>query len=177
MVGTAAFALQECSKPDIKIPKSALMVSKLRIGDVDTRPEEAVELRVRTSKCTAASKAPSMKRFARRENLANAMEIDGQDVYTALDRKTRFFVERGDGRPDPDNEVQMDDEDEAHDGNEGEAVEKEDLVRGYKYGASFVPLDDEGLERLEPNSGIDICGFFFSKNVKFFFFWLRQALH
>lgn len=164
-MGTAALALQECSKPDIKLTKSALMASKLRIGDVDTRPEEAVELHIKTSKCTAQSRPPSLKKFAKRESLPeDDMEVDGdgeQEVYALLSSKSRYVVERN-GERTGDNE---DADDDTHDEDE-EIVEKEELVRGYKYGASFVPLEaEESFERLEPKTGIDICGFFYSKNV------------
>lgn len=137
------------------------MDSKIRIGDVDTRPEESIELRVKSSKCTAISRPPSMKKYAKRQHQADATNVDGGDVYTLLERKTQYVVER-----DETDEPQVNGEDSQDEGHGEETIEKEDLVRGYKYGASFVPVDvEDDFKRLEANSGIDICGFFPSKNV------------
>ncbi|KIJ23946.1 hypothetical protein M422DRAFT_275388 [Sphaerobolus stellatus SS14] len=157
VVGTAAFALQECSKPDIKMMKSALMKTTLKVGDVEARPEQAIEIHVRTSKCTAISRPPSMKKFAKRQIQPDAMDVDEEKTFTLLDRKTQYYVEKdkGDGDSDFDEDKAADEEDE-------EPVEKENLVRGYKYGASFVPVDeDDQFERLEPVKGIEICGTLF----------------
>lgn len=163
-MGTAAFALQDCSKPDIKVTNSAMMDNRLRIGDVDTRPEEAIEVRIKTSKCTAISRPPSMKKYAKRQIQADAMRIDGEDIFTLLDRKTQYIVERDEGGKV--NGAFEDGEESQDDDNGEETVEKEDLVRGYKYGAGFVPVDEEeGFQRLESKPGIDICGFFPSDNV------------
>ncbi|KAF8575921.1 ku80-like protein [Ramaria rubella] len=164
VMGTAAFALQECSRPDIKLTKSTLTKSKLRIGDVDTRPEEAIELNIRTSKCTSISRPPSMKKYAKRQRYADAMDVDSEDTYALLDNKTQYFVQR-DARIQAD-DTHSDDEDETQDEG-GETVEKEDLVRGYKYGASFVPIEaEEEFERLAAKPGIEICGFFLNKNYR-----------
>ncbi|KAF8519214.1 SPOC domain-like protein [Gautieria morchelliformis] len=164
VMGTAAFALQDCSKPDIKTVKSTLMDSRLRIGDVDTRPEEAIELHIKTSKCTAISRPPSMKKYAKRQRQGDSTNVDGEDVYTLLAQKTQYVVERDEEeRPDG---VHTHVEESQDEGN-GDMVEKEDLVRGYKYGASFVPLDaEEEFQRLEPKPGIDICGFFPARNFR-----------
>lgn len=158
IVGTAAFALQECFRPDVKMTKSALLKSKLRIGDVEGRPEEAIELNIRTSKCTAVSRPPSLKRFAKGTVQPDRMEIDGADLYVPLERKTEYVVQK-------ESNTQEEDDDDKTEGGDEEIVEKEELVRGYKYGASFVPVDEDEFERLEPNPGIDICGFFDAKNV------------
>lgn len=164
VMGTAAFALQECSKPDIKLTKSAMMDNRLRIGDVETRPEEAIELHIKTSKCTAITRPPSMKKYAKRQRHADSMKVDGEDVYTLLEKKTRYVVERDGG--DQADGAHPNHEDSQEEGNGEETVEREDLVRGYKYGASFVPVDvDDDFERLDPKSGIDICGFFPSEKV------------
>jgi ATP-dependent DNA helicase 2 subunit 2 len=162
-MGTAAFALQECSRPDIKITKSTMMDNRLRIGDVDTRPEEAIELRIKTSKFTSLSRPPSMKKYAKRPRQADAMNVDGEDIFTLLERRTQYIMERDGG--DQANGAHSDGEDSQDEGNGEEPVEKDDLVRGYKYGASFVPIDEDGFIRFESKPGIDICGFFPSDNV------------
>ena len=163
-MGTAAFALQECSKPDIKSIKSAMMDTKIRIGDVDTRPEEAIELHVKTSKCTAISRPPSMKKYAKRQRQADVTNVDGEDIFTLLEKKTQYIVERD--TEDRVDDTQLNEEDSQDEETGQDTVEKEDLVRGYKYGASFVPVDaEDDFKRLEAKSGIDICGFFPSKNV------------
>ncbi|KAF8523097.1 SPOC domain-like protein [Hysterangium stoloniferum] len=163
-LGTAAYALQECSKPDIKMTKSTLMNSSLRIGDVESRPEEAIELRIKTSKCTAISRPPSMKKYAKRVTQIDKMDVDGTDTYTLLDRKTDYVVERYIGDQE---DAVLEEGDAALDNIETETVEKEKLVRGYKYGASFVPIgEEEDFQRIESKLGIDICGFFYAENYR-----------
>lgn len=133
----------------------------MRIGDVEARPDEAIELNIRTSKCTAISKPPSLKRFAKKKVDPDRMDVDEADLYTPLERKTEYVIRKDDH----DTDENDDDKTEA---DEEETVEKENLVRGYKYGTNFIPIDEEDeFERLEPNSGIDICGFFHRKNVSF----------
>ncbi|GJJ08784.1 hypothetical protein Clacol_003003 [Clathrus columnatus] len=160
IVGTTAFALQECFRPDIKMTKSVLMKSKLRIGDTEGRPEEAIELNIRTSKCTAISRPPSLKKFAKRKFQPDHMDVDLVDTYIPLERKTEYVVQR-------ETHGQDDDDDDKTEGGAEEIVEKEELVRGYKYGANFVPIEEEDeFERLEPNAGVDICGFFYASNYR-----------
>ena len=45
-------------------------------------------------------------------------------------------------------------------------IEKEELVRGYKYGASFAPAPEGGFPKLKTQKGMDICGFFSRKNFR-----------
>ena len=45
-------------------------------------------------------------------------------------------------------------------------IEKEELVRGYKYGASFAPAPEGGFPRLKTRKGIDVCGFFPQKHFR-----------
>ena len=45
-------------------------------------------------------------------------------------------------------------------------LEKEDLVRGFKYGSSYVPCPSGQFERLATSKGLDICAFFEQKNVR-----------
>lgn len=178
VLGTCAFALQECVRPEVKVTKSALSGYVMRLGDIDTRPEEALELLVRTSKCTAVVKPPSMKKFARRsaddgkgEGEAGESdemdEDDKTDVYAMLKMRTEYVINHRD------EEDKEGEEDEADgDGSDGakedsvEKVDKEELVRGFKYGSSYAPCPDGQFPRLSTQKGIDICGFFPDNNVR-----------
>ena len=66
IVGNCDFAIQEVSRPDIKETRSALLGTILRLGDVDTRSDEAIEILCKTSKATAIQRPKSWKKFARR---------------------------------------------------------------------------------------------------------------
>ncbi|KAH8101566.1 SPOC domain-like protein [Cristinia sonorae] len=180
-IGNCQYALQEVSRPDVKQTKSALLGHELRIGDTETYPDEAIRLQVKASKCTALSRPKSWKRFAR----ANPRDPDiimrtQQDddygpkaIFSELTRRTEYYVDK---------KKDEDDEDEDMDGEkdaaakvaadseevptEAERVEKEELIRGFKYGASFVPCPDGNFNRLPTKKGIDICGFFPTENFK-----------
>ncbi|KAF8214293.1 SPOC like C-terminal domain-containing protein [Mycena galopus ATCC 62051] len=45
-------------------------------------------------------------------------------------------------------------------------VDKEEFIRGFKYGMTYVPCPDGQFERLPTKKGINICGFFLAKNFR-----------
>ncbi|EIN13322.1 ku80-like protein [Punctularia strigosozonata HHB-11173 SS5] len=179
IVGTCALALREITRPDIKETKSALTSTMLRLGDVDARPEEALELVVRTSKCTALARPKGWKRFAPVRKRRDGMDVDedgdrdgGEEVgekvaWTQLAARTEYYVGNQKDEDGEDGGDHTDDE-SAKDGENGDGakVEKEDLVRGFKYGATYVPCPEGAFPRLETRKGIDICGFFKAKNFR-----------
>lgn len=188
VLGTCALALRETTRPDIKQTKSTLMGTVLRLGDVDTKSDEALEIVIKTSKCTALSRPKGWKKFAVRERLADEDEEmpdvhsqeDGAKVtYAQLKMRTEYLVDRGGGDEDKDGDVKMEDDDdllldedasekekkEREKAEQLEKVEKEQLVRGFKYGTTYAPCPDGQFPRLHTKKGIDICGFFPAKNV------------
>ncbi|KAJ6519234.1 ku80-like protein [Mycena sanguinolenta] len=207
ILGTCALALRETVRPDIKITKSTLMGTTLRLGDNATRPEEAMEINIKTSKCTAQSRPKSWKKFAERKKKKGAngkvidededdeMDVDEEEptqgakkkvVFTQLKMRTEYYVDRrehnsddegGDVKmedvkkePEPEPEEDDDDDEESRPTNKIdpglEQVDKEELIRGFKYGTTYVPCPDGQFERLPTKKGIDICGFFLAKNFR-----------
>ncbi|KAF8640795.1 hypothetical protein AX17_000444 [Amanita inopinata Kibby_2008] len=184
VVGTCAHALQEIMRPDIHLIKSALMGTVLRVGDTDTRPSEAIEIDVKTSKCTAIQRSKNWKKFALRKSDTD-VEVDEGDKkveYAQLKMRTEYYVDRsGDHTSDEDDDTMLvDKEDLLHGSNVGsqqrdkqkakeehlEKVEKEELIRGFKYGTTYVPCPDGQYPKLPTRKGIDICGFFPAKNFR-----------
>lgn len=192
VIGTCSLALRETAMPDIKLVRSTLMANVLRLGDVDTRGEEAVELSIKTNKCTSLARPKGWKKFALREANSDDMDVDRDEedeaaaaraVYAQLKMRTEFYVDRNASHEDRDGDVDMkkeEDEDKnllERDGDEPaepnvenlEKVEKEELVRGFKYGTTYVPCPDGQFPKLPTRKGIEICGFFPAKNVCFSF--------
>ena len=153
------------------------MSNILRLGDPENNPLEALEIVVKTSKCTALARPKSWKRFAPRESKpADEMDVDAAPtrvrdwdedakkvVWAELKMRTEFHV----GHDEQENEYEgnednmdVDDEKES-----GAKVEKEQLVRGFKYGSSYVPCPDGQFARLSTRMGISICGFFSADSV------------
>ncbi|KAH9836702.1 SPOC like C-terminal domain-containing protein [Rhodofomes roseus] len=174
-VGNCDFAMKEISRPDIKETRSVLQGTILRLGDVDARPEEAVEILCKTSKATAMQRPKSWKRFARREkntaerNREDAMEVDDDDkaVFAQLRMRTEYYIGlKGDGEGSDAGGSDTDDEDGDDKNKHVEKVEKEQLVRGFKYGSSYAPCPDGQFPRLATRKGIDICGIFSAKNFR-----------
>ena len=172
-IGTAAEALYECQRPDVKITKSQMAGLTLRLGDFDTRPEEAIELPVKMSKCTALARPASMKKFIKRTAEADeegSMQVDAKaeeddrDVYAQLKMQTEYVIDKAHSGAADDDEAKQDDE-----GKAPEKVDRDQLVRGYKYGASYVPCPDGSFPRLSTRKGIDICGFFPAHLVSLYF--------
>jgi ATP-dependent DNA helicase 2 subunit 2 len=180
-MGTLSFALEEVSKPEVKETRSTLMSNILRLGDPANNPLEAIEIVVKTSKCTALARPKPWKRFAPRERKpADEMDVDSvptrnhdwgdeegakTTVWSQLRMRTEFHVEHDDQEDDEKgNENDMDiDIDGVK--NCGAKVEKEQLVRGFKYGSSYVPCPDGQFAKLNTHMGISICGFFNADNV------------
>jgi ATP-dependent DNA helicase 2 subunit 2 len=167
VMGTLSFALEEVSKPEVKETRSTLMSNILRLGDPANNPLEAIEIVVKTSKCTALARPKPWKRFAPRERKpADEMDVDSvptrnhdwddeegakKTVWSQLRMRTEFHVEHDDQEDDEKgNEDDMD-----IDGvkNCGAKVEKEQLVRGFKYGSSYVPCPDGQFAKLKHTDG------------------------
>ncbi|KAI3621834.1 ku family dna [Moniliophthora roreri] len=190
-IGTLAFVLQEVARPDMKITRSTLSPTVLRLGDADNTPEEALEILVKTSKCTAVTRPKSFKKFSIRtegkegeESGTARMEVDddGYVTYVQLKPRTEYFLARSDDgeEKDKDSDVSLadafkqqkeenrDEEEEETKKDDGmtERIDKEQLIRGFKYGTSYAPCPDGQFPRLPTKKGIDICGFFLAENFK-----------
>ncbi|KZT24684.1 SPOC domain-like protein [Neolentinus lepideus HHB14362 ss-1] len=171
VAGTCALAIQEISRPDVKTVKSTLMSSILRLGDVDTRSDEAIEVVVKYSKCTAITRPKSFKKFGKRQ-LPHGEQTDPEsNLWVELKMQTKYVLEE----EDEDSDVEMKDgedgsEDtkvEKGDGKkEPEALDKETLQRGFKYGSTYVLCPDGSFPKLDTRKGIDIAGFFKAKNFR-----------
>ena len=99
------------------------------------------------------------------------MEVDeDKAVFAQLHMHTEYYMER-DGPPKGEHEGSKTGGNETDKG-EGEeqthivTIEKEELVRGFKYGSSYAPCPDGQFPRLATRKGIDICGFFVSKSFR-----------
>lgn len=187
ILGNLDYALAEISRPDIKEVRSALMGTVLRVGDVDTRSDEAFEISIKASKCTALARPKGWKKFALREARdAVDMEIDeenqsgegdGKTTFAQLRLRTEYFVDRNAGdEEDEEGDIKMKQEDDEENSLEDdpeklkdknlEKVEKEELTRGFKYGSTYAPCPDGQFPKLPSRRGIQICGFFPEKTVK-----------
>ncbi|KAF8480890.1 SPOC domain-like protein [Russula ochroleuca] len=180
IVGTLSFALEEVRKPEVKETRSSLMANILRLGDPENNPLEALEIVVKTSKATALARPKTWKRFAPRESKpADEMDVDSEStrdrdwdgdegarktVWAELRMRTEFHVENDEqGNENNGNEEDMDVDDVKK---SGAKVEKEQLIRGFKYGSSYVPCPDGQFAKLSTHMGISICGFFSADNFR-----------
>lgn len=176
LVGTMDYALQECARPDVKTTKSVLLSTTLRFGNTEDENlgEEAVALAVRTSKATAITRPPTMKRFVRKERELNRMDWEAEGAtrpledFAPVNRRTDYYIEkRGeDGKTKSETYIkveEIDDDDQQLASrkllDDFERVEPEELVRAYKYGATYVPFEEGTFLKLETKKGLDICGF------------------
>ncbi|KAI5986333.1 SPOC like C-terminal domain-containing protein [Pisolithus albus] len=164
LMGTLEHALLSLSSPNIKETKSALMSNILRLGDVEARGEEALEMGVRVAKCTSLARASGWKRFFGTTVKGVDEEDERQVVFRELKKRTEYVIDRAqlesDGDGDNKSVTLADfDEDEEREGKDDrpiEKVEKEQLVRGYKYGSTYVPCPDGQFPKLETRQGIDM---------------------
>ena len=166
IVGTCALALEDCAAPDPKVVKSVLKAMVLRIGDVEAEPDEGIEIQVKISKATAAVRPTSMKKFVMREGNAwngsagQVSQTQGgvsvpASALGAISMKTEYVIER----KDPDAEDNVEEEDEEDEDTVYEVVEKDSLVKAFKYGATWVPVEDDSIETLNTVKSIEIVSF------------------
>jgi len=191
IVGTCEFALEDISRPDIKQTKSALMGTTLRIGDVQGKPTESMEIQVKLSKCTAITRPKSWKRVMLRKkdkdkdgeegsgDVEESMDEDEGDTYVELKKRSEYYrdSDRSDDDDEEENQMRVKEEKAGYDDarvdrdeqvtlDDDRRVEREELIKGFKYGSTYTPCPDGQFDRLKTKKGIDICGFFKSKNVR-----------
>ena len=184
ILGTCEHALEEVGRPDTKQVRSALIGTILRLGDPDRDADTAIEIMVKASKATALQRPATMKKFALLQNEEknnedeDAMEVDEdadqKAVFAQLKMRTQYYYEPG--APSEEDAVKLEDEEEGlllnGDGEkekkvlEKVEVEKEELIRGFKYGTTYAPCPDGQFPKLPTSKGITICGFFPAKNVR-----------
>ncbi|KAG6863293.1 hypothetical protein C0993_012146, partial [Termitomyces sp. T159_Od127] len=136
------------------------MGTLLRLGDVDTKPDEAIELVIKTSKCTAMSRPKSWKKFAVRDSKPKEPsqdedeEMEMQDdivetakvAYAQLKMRSEYYVEQG-GDPDVQNDIKMEDDDEIL-LDKGKTMEKEArLPSEEEYAPHLEKVEKEQLVR------------------------------
>ena len=199
IVGTCEFALEDISRPDIKITRSALMGTTLRIGDAHNKPTESVEIQVKLSKCTAITRPKSWKRVMLRrkdkdkgkdndaeegsdeteDDAEEPTEVTEGDTYVELKKRSEYYrdSDKSDEGDEEEDQARVKEEKTDYDeagvkGDEQPAaeddrrVDREELIKGFKYGSTYTPCPDGQFDRLMTKKGIDICGFFKSRNVR-----------
>ncbi|KAJ1310918.1 hypothetical protein OPQ81_009430 [Rhizoctonia solani] len=166
-MGTCAYAIHETSRPEPRPTKSAMSNNVFRIGDPEAYPEQAIEIAVKTSKATALVRPHSMKKFTKREAVnatqggpTQAMSSsEDYKLYVELKRRTEYVVKLvGNGDDEEDEDGDEDGEKEKREP-EGEVVEKETLVKAFKYGSTWVPCEEGHFEGLHTRKGIEVLAF------------------
>ena len=170
------------------------MGTTLRIGDVQNKPTESMEIQIKLSKCTAIARPKSWKRVMLRKKdkrdkrgeedsddaEADAeMDVEEGDTYVELKKLTEYYrdSEKSDEDDDEERQARVKEEDTDHDDTRVERdkqataeddrrAEREELIKGFKYGSTYTPCPDGQFDRLMTKKGIDICGFFKSRNVR-----------
>lgn len=187
LLGSLEHALLTINFPHIKETKSALLSTTLRLGDVEVRENEAIEINVRTAKCTSLARAASWTKFFKKDNVEDEdvpIDEEGKAVFKEVKRRTEYVIDRSTEEEEEEKgptteDVSMDVDEEktvAEEETRLEKVEKEQLVKGFKYGSTYVPCPDGQFERLNTKKGIEICGFFQKKNVRLLYFLVSRFI-
>ncbi|KAG8758277.1 ATP-dependent DNA helicase II subunit 2 [Ceratobasidium sp. 423] len=162
-MGTCAYALHETSRPEPRPTKSAMSNNIFRIGDTEAFPEQAIEIAVKTSKATALVRPHSMKKFTKREVVPPTQggptqagsTPDDYKHYVELKRRTEYIVKLIENSNDEEGEEGDEEKQEP----QGEVVEKETLVKAFKYGSTWVPCEEGHFEGLHTRKGIEVHAF------------------
>lgn len=162
------------------------MATTLRLGNTtaDRYSAEALEFSVKMSKCTSVARPKTWKKYTlcADETGPDEMVVDSDEsIYAPVKLRTEYYVDRN--AADKDGEDEDGDADIKKEGDDtmlldgisedpkrkkvdtSEKIEKEELVRGFKYGTTHAPCPDGQFPKLATLKGIDICGFFPRANV------------
>ena len=176
-VGTCEYALRVCAEPEIKITKSTLSRSTLIIGDVQTRTDDVISIPIRTGKATAIVRPQSLKKFARRsgparhdrgsDKLENGATSAPLEDVAPLAMRTEFVVVSQSKEKEEEvvKNEDGDDEDVLEHSENQQRVEKEDLTKCYKYGSTWVPIEDLSENYLPTQQGHEVVGFSYEDMV------------
>ena len=109
----------------------------------------------------------------------DSMDVDEGDTYVELKKHSEYYRDSDKSDDDDDEESHLRVKEEKTDRDNTRAdrdervapeddrrVEREELIKGFKYGSTYTPCPDGQFDRLKTKKGIDICGFFKSKNVR-----------
>lgn len=177
LLGSLEHAFLTLAQPHVKEVKSALFSTTLRLGDVEVREHEAIEINVRIAKGTSVTRAAPWKKFFKKdadEEDIQGVEDEEKAIFKEARKRTEYTIDRSsekeeEGKESTTQDVSMDVDEGKSVEEEGahlEKVEKEQLIKGFKYGSTYVPCPDGQFARLNTKKGIDICGFFQKKNVR-----------
>ncbi|KAG8984122.1 ATP-dependent DNA helicase II subunit 2 [Tulasnella sp. JGI-2019a] len=185
LLGSCYQALEDCALPDVKSVKPTAKGITFLIGDSEVQPEEAIEISARVHKVTSKASSITLKKFIRRDGKdTNAKDDDGdatmstdagdagkesgdgdgaEIMYSVVERETKYVVKppppEKDKKDQTDSQAQtQEDLAEEEEEKPGIQVDADDLVKGYKYGATWVLVDD-GFEKLPIKMGIEVIGF------------------
>ncbi|KAF8139796.1 SPOC domain-like protein [Boletus edulis] len=173
LIGSLEHALLTLNYPHVKETKSALLSTTLRLGDVEVRESEAIEMNVRIGKCTSSARAASWKKYFKKDSSEDHVDEE-KAIFKEVKRRTEYIIDRSTEEGEEDEgkgkgqDLSMDVDEEKsvmEEEKRPEKVEKEQLVRGFKYGSTYVPCPDGQFERLNTKKGMEICGFFGKENL------------
>lgn len=167
LLGSCYQALQDCALPETKSVNPTSKGITLFLGDHETgADEEAIEISARVHKVTSKAASVTLKKFIKR---TAAKDRDGdatmngegaRSSYGVVERETKYFVKP---QPPPKEEktgtqtqTQTQQEEEQAEEKPTIQVDPDDLVKGYKYGATWVLVEDE-FEKLPTKMGIEVC--------------------
>lgn len=154
-----------------------MMSHILRIGDAEEHPEESIEIPVKVSKSTMLARPKSLKKFAPRPSDRDEGQ-NGTTTYAQLSIRTEYYLNKHTTDLSEAEKVELKEEEEENiDAVELEMFEKEELVKGFKYGTTYVTCPDGHFENLPgANVGIHICGFFPESKVCSHVFYKKEIL-
>ena len=165
--------MQDCALPEIKQVKPTAKNTYIRLGDYDARGEEAIEISVKVLKVTARVPIPTMQKYTKRERIWDSQrDRDGDEdmgsrhepSIAPLERRTEYGYKTS---TDEDDVLKIEEDTEEKEST-WTKVESEELVSAYRYGANWIPCQDE-LFKLPTKAGIEIVGFVRKIDVSFIF--------
>lgn len=169
-LGTITVALSVARAPRPDMTKSTLIKSRFRIGSKEINDDEGIDFSIRYSKATSLARPMSLKRViasqvAKTRPLAalsgGASQIGGSS--SARPPAAAMLMGTGiEADVTPFQKYVIIRQEEGGDDAElvEEEVEKENLTKAYKFGSTWVPIDEDDFEQMITVAGVEVLGFF-----------------
>ncbi|KAJ3154968.1 X-ray repair cross-complementing protein 5 [Geranomyces michiganensis] len=129
----------------------------LILGDTELYPERSLSIPIAAYNKTSEAKLPTAKKWSSlAESIPDAPRLDESFGRVDMERKYKFVAAEDVDLNNVDAGAGSDGADE-----EDADINKEDLVRAYKYGKTLVPLsvEDEAAMKLQTQKGMSVIGF------------------
>nr|XP_019013387.1 uncharacterized protein I206_01453 [Kwoniella pini CBS 10737]OCF52168.1 hypothetical protein I206_01453 [Kwoniella pini CBS 10737] len=161
-------ALLESRLPRPAVVNGTVSGIDLHIGSSEVDAEQAITIPIKYSKATMKARPPTLSKAWK-----SAMELQLPNRPSLVKSHSTYVVKKIDNVPQSSQmasqayeATQQASQAQAEEDDEEEFVEKEDIVKAWRFGSTWVPMEADTFEPMETKKGVEILGFFPKDAIK-----------